>query len=176
MVDNRFSKIIKIGKRGFTFIEILISLAIFSLILLTVVSFLLSMNNSNSRIKASGEALENAKKALEEMAYEIRSAESIYTPTTTASQLSLETTRYLPSGESVSFIDFFLCGSAICLKKESQDPVAITPSSVQVSNLAFSQISTGSNPSVQINLTVNYLSGENSSSVSLTSSASLRSY
>lgn len=163
-------------QKGFTLLEILVSLAIFSFILGAVVTFLFSMNVSNSKTKSDREASENAKRALEEITYEIRSAKSIYTPTTTANQLSLETSRYLLSGESTAFIDFFLCGSSVCLRKESQDPIALTSDSVQVTNLTFSQISTGATPSVQVNLTVNSGTGDNSSSVSLTSTASIRSY
>lgn len=171
--------ICKIGlgrNKGFSLVEILVSVALFSMILLAVFSFLSSMNISNQQTKADREAGENAKRALEVITSEIRSAKSIYTPTTTASQLSLETFRYLPSGETVAFIDFFLCGSAICFKKEMQEPIAITSDSVQVTSLAFTQISTGSSPSVKVDLTVSSSNAGNSSSISLTSSASVRSY
>lgn len=162
------------NNKGFSLLELLISLAIFSMILLAVVSFLLSMNASVAQTKADREASENARRALEEITYEIRSAKSIYTPTTTINQLSLETSRYLPDGETSTFIDFFLCGSAICFKKESQNPIVLTSDSVSVTNLVFSQISTGTNPSIQINLTAK--SADNSSSITLVSTASLRSY
>lgn len=171
-MTKKSSNILKNNSKGFSLLEVLVSLTIFSLILSAVVSFLLSMNASNLKTKADREALENAKGAIEQIAYEIRSAKSIYTPTTTENQLSLETSKYIPAGETNTFIDFFLCGSAICLKKESQEAIAITSSSVQITNLAFSQISTGGSPSVQIDLTVN----SGASSTSLTSTASLRSY
>jgi len=158
--------------KGFSLVEVLISVAVFSLILLAVISFFLSMNNSNAQTKAAREAVENVKSALEKITYEIKSATSIYTPTTTQNQLSLETSRYLPSGEDSTFIDFFLCGTAVCFKKESQDAIAITSDSVQATSLVFSQISTEGAPSgsssVQVSLTAN--------NFSLTSTASLRSY
>jgi len=156
--------------KGFSLLEILVSVAIFAIILLAVLSFFLSMNDSNSKSTSDRESGENARRVLDEIVYEIRSAESIYTPTTTQNQLSLKTFRYLPSGETYTYIDFFLCGSAICLKKESQNPIALTPDSVKVTSLAFSQISGGglASPSLQVSLTVN--------STSLTSTVSLRSY
>lgn len=165
-----------IKNKGFSLVEIVISLAIFSMILFVMVSLFLAMTTSNSKTKSDREVAENAKIALEKIAYEIRSAKSIYTPTTTANQLSLETSKYLPSGESNTFIDFFLCGTAICFKQESKDAVALTTDSVKITSLIFSQISTGSVPSVQISLTVNSGSVNNFSSISLTSTASLRSY
>lgn len=164
--------------KGFSLLELVVSIAIFAIILFTVAASFLSMNASNLKTTADRETLENAKRALEEMTYEIKSAKSIYTPTTTASQLSLETSNYLPSGETDTFIDFFLCGSAVCLKKESQDPVVLTSDSVNVTNLSFTQISTGNEPSVRVSLTVEYGvsagSGTNSSTATLASTASLR--
>lgn len=166
--------------KGFSLLEVLVSIAIFSLILLTVVGSLVAMSNSNSKNKASREARDNAKKALEQIAYEIRSAKSVYAPTTTSSQLSLETLNYLPAGETATYIDFFLCGTAICLKKEGQSPYQITGDNVEVTALAFIRVQTGSTASVKVDLTVNYLnSGGNPSaggSSALTTSASLRSY
>jgi len=167
---------IKYKDKGFTLVEILVSLAIFSIILLTLVSSFLAMSNSILKTKADMEVSENARRVLNEITYEIRSAKSVYTPTTTTNQLSLETSRYLPSGEDSTFIDFFLCGTAVCLKKESQDSIALTSNSVQVTSLTFSQVSTGGNPSVQVNLTVNYQDSNNPSSITLTSTASLRGY
>jgi len=178
---TKFLSIFSVKKNtGFSLLEVLISTAIFSMVLLTVFSFFFSINASNSKTKADREAQENARMVLEEITYEIRGAKSIYTSTTTSSQLSLETTKYLPTGETGTFIDFFLCGTAICLKKESQNPVALTSDSVEVTNLTFSQILNGTKPSVQINLTVNYINPSGSinsfASVNLTSTASLRSY
>lgn len=153
---------------GFSLLELLLSITILVIIMSAVVSFFLAMNASNSITTAKRDATENSKRALDEITYEIRSAESIYTPITTANQLSLETLRYLPAGETDTYIDFFLCGTAVCLKKEGQDPVAITSNSVQVTSLAFLQITTGASPSIQASITVG--------SVTLTSTASLRSY
>ena len=165
---------------GFTILEIIVSIAIFSLVLVLVISFLISTNASDSKTKASRETIDNARTALETIIYEIRGAKSIYTPTTTANQLSLETTKYLPQDETSTFIDFFLCGTALCLKKESQDPIALTSDSVQVASLTFLQILNGATPSIKVSLTVNYVNPSGdinySSSATLTSTASLRSY
>lgn len=162
--------------KGFSLLEIIISLAILAIVAAASASFFLSMSASNLKTTAQREALENARRAMDTITHEIKSAKSIYTPTTTANQLSLETSKYSPSGENDTFIDFFLCGSAVCLKKESQDATALTSDSVQVTNLVFSQISTGANNSIQVSLTVSSGSGDNASSVSLTSTASLRTY
>lgn len=153
---------------GFTLLEILVYIAILSLVLLLICSFIFWMSSSNTKTKAKREALENARRALEIITYEIKGAKSLYTPTTTLNQLSLETYRYLPDDEDNTFVDFFLCGSRICLKKESQDPIFLTSNTVEVEQLEFRQISTNGSPSIKINLTVNY--------INLTSTVSLRSY
>jgi len=170
----------KIPTAGFSLLEVLVSVSIFSIILLTIISFIFLIGYYNSKTKAERETWENGQRVLEQVINEIRRAKGIYTPTTTQNQLSLETTKYLPQDEVGTFIDFFVCGSALCVKKESQNPVALTSESVQISNLSFVQIANGLFPSVQITLTVGYknpVGGPGGNvSVTLTSTASLRSY
>lgn len=165
---------------GFTIVEVLVSVGIISIVLLAIISFVLWMNYYNAKTRADREASENARRALSILVHEIREAKSIYAPTTTSSQLSLETTKYLPTGENYSFIDFFICDSALCMKKESNNPLLLTSDSVEVSSLQFSQILNGNTPSIQIDLTISYKNPNsasgNYSSASLTSTARLRSY
>jgi prepilin-type N-terminal cleavage/methylation domain-containing protein len=158
---------------GFSILEVLVSVAIFSFILLTIMSFIFWMNYSNLKIKADANSLENARRILDTIAYEIKGAKSVYTPTTSANQLSLETFRYLPTDEDVTFIDFFLCNTPatdICLKKESQNPILLNSDKVKVTSLSFSQITNGLNPSIKISLTVDHKNptGELSGSSSVT--------
>lgn len=161
---------------GFTLIEVLIYTCLFSLILLIISSFIFWLSYSNNKSKADREVLENIRNAMSLMTHEIKSAESIYTPTTTLNQLSLKTSNYLPEDESSTFIDFFLCDSRICLKKESQDPIFLTSDTIEVSQLEFTKIFINEMPSVKINLTANYKDLTNPGQSSLTSTASLRSY
>lgn len=174
-IKNRNNKY-SLKNKGFTLIEIVIYVGILSLILLLIGSVILYFTQSNSQAKGDREVLESARRALEEITYEINAAKGIYTPTTTANQLSLETSKYLPTGETTTYIDFFLCGLRICLKKESQNPTYLTQDTVQVSNLTFNQISTNDSTSIRINLTVTYKDTINNvqPSVSLTSTATLR--
>mgnify|MGYP001587548206 FL=1 len=156
-------------------VEVLVSVTVFSIVLLAVVSFLFAIRTSSSKTKADREAVENARRVLDVMAYEIKHAKSVYTSTTTSGQLSLETTKYLLNNEDHAFIDFFLCGSGICLKKESQNPVILTSDSIQVTSLVFTRILNGTIPSVKIDLTLSSSEASSSSSVNLTSTVSLRS-
>ena len=167
-------------KKGFTIVEIVVSLGILSIILLVIISFILWANYYGAKTRADSEVLENARRVLDVITYEIRGAKSIYNPTTTSDQLSLETEKYAPSGEDSTFIDFFICGSALCLKKESQDPIILTSDSIKIESIYFSEILNGTVPSVKIDITVNYQNqysdDESYASISSTSTASLRSY
>ena len=160
-------------KKAFTLVEILVYITLLVVILLIVGSFVFWFIRSNNESKISREALSNAKRVLFAITSEVKEAESVYDPTTSSEQLSLETKKYLPEGEKRSFIDFYLCGNSVCMKKEGRDPFALTSESVEVTDLSFVKIVSGESVSVKINLTVNC---QDSASVSLTSSASLRSY
>ena len=156
MIRKISKKFLKNNCAGFTFIEIIVSLAIFSIILLFVVSFFFTMSSTNFKTKSDRDNIEAVRRVLDEMAFEIKSAKSIYTPTTTANQLSLETARYLSPNETSTFIDFFLCGNALCLKKEFQNPIVLTADSVKIMNITFLKILNGSTPSIKINLTLSH--------------------
>lgn len=166
-------------QRSFTLMEILIYIAVLAIIILAVSAFLTWAIKSNAKTKAMRETSDNAQRAMEIMVYEIKEAKSIYTPTSTSTQLSLETNRYLSEGETLSFIDFYICETTIlCFKKESESPAALTSDRVEVNNLEFILIAT-TTPSVQINLGINFKNPQNrpeyQASINLISTASLRS-
>lgn len=174
----------KLFQKSFTLIEILVYIGVLSIIILAIVSFVLWSLRSNTKVKVMREVLDNARRAMEIMTYEIKEAKSIYTPTgifdSHPGQLSLETSKYLPGGERTSYIDFYLCNNRLCFKKESQDPIVLTTDNVEVSNLVFTKITTGNTPSIQIDLKIDYENPANRpeyrASVNLKSTTSLRIY
>ena len=174
------SKKEKRGK-GFTLIELLIYVSVLVLIILAAGSLFLSASRSSRKAKATRETIDNTRRAIEMMTHEIREAKSIYTPTSVLSssngQLSLETTQYCPEGETSTYIDFYICEQRLCLKKESQNPIALTSDRVEIENLEFYQIATSS---IQISLKMNYKSlssrPEDQFSINTTSTVSLRVY
>ncbi|KPJ71820.1 hypothetical protein AMJ50_00720 [Parcubacteria bacterium DG_74_3] len=167
--------------KSFTLMEILVYIGVLSVIIVAISSFFLWAIRSNTKTRVTRETLDNSRRSMEIIIYEIKEAQSVYTPTSSSSQLSLETTHYLPQGEKISYIDFYLCGTQLCLKKESQSPIALTSERVEVKNLFFTQVATTSTlPSIRVSLTIDYKNPSNlpeyQASVNLSSTASLRNY
>lgn len=167
--------------KGFTLIEVLVYIAVLTIIVLAISSLLIWAIRSGAKAKAMRETLNNAERAMAIMVHETKEAKGIYTPTSLfdahPGQLSLETTKYSSLEEETIFLDFYLCQDKLCLKKESQDPFVLTSDSVEISNLVFSEVFSGQAPSLQIDLIVSYKNPQNrpeySASVNLRSTVSL---
>ena len=168
------------NKKGFSLLEVLIYLSIAFVVLAVVVGFVFWLIDANNKNRVIVQTLNSAKRAMEIMTYEIRQAESVYTPTTFANQLSLQTLKHLAAGEKSSYIDFYLCGTQLCLKRESQSPIILTSPAVEISSLNFTYIVSGDFASVKIDLTASYKNPsarpEYNFSTTLNSTVSLRSY
>ena len=164
--------------KGFTFIEVAVYVAVLAIVFLAVISFFIWSIRTNKKVQAIQEVTTASRRAMEIMTQEIKEAQGLYTPTSSSTQLSLLTAKYLPGNEADTYIDFYLCDTRLCLKKETDDPIAITPGSVEITDLRFTQISSSSAPSIQINLTLSSvldygLSGFQSR-LSATATASIR--
>ena len=130
--------------------EMVVYVAILSLIIAVVLGLLLWVLRVQIRIAAEKELVESTQAALTILKNEIGESESLYTLTTTSSQISLATRRNPPDGEDSTYVDFFLCGTRLCIKRESQNPLALTSENILIQNLAFEHIQTGSVSSIQI--------------------------
>lgn len=172
--------------KGFTLTEVLVYVAVFAIIIGAVVSYLIWSSDSGNKIRAMREVLDNVRIASDIIVSEIREAKGVYTPTSVFSshpgQLSLETLKYLAPGETdSSYIDFFLCGTSLCFKKEGQNPYPITSERVEVEKLVFFPVSNSqSSSSVQTELKIKYKTTsakpEYQFFLESTSTASLRTY
>ena len=161
------------SQSGLTFVEMLVYIAIFTIVLGILVSFMIWVYQANIKSQVMRRVINSANQAMERMAYEIREAETVYTPTTNQNQLSLQSRHYLPDEESTSFIDIFICGQRLCLKKETGGPIALTPVEVTVKDLSFSLMFASSTPvAVGINLQIE----KNDVEISVGSTISIRNY
>lgn len=159
-------------QKSFTLIEVLVYIAILSIIIVAISAFVLWSTHSTAKAKVMRETLYNVRRALEIMTYEIKIAKSI-SPTSNINHLILENN---------TTTEFYLCGvdsTTLCQKKGAETPIFLTSDKIEVNNLEFLQIAT-STPSIQISLKVDYKNPTNrpeyEASVNVTSTAALRSY
>lgn len=160
--------------KGFTLIELLTYVAVVGMLLAIVSAFLLESMKLYNRSQAIRETFYNGKNALDIIAAEVRRAKSVYSPTTSSAQLSLEIAGNPAAGEEASsFTDFFLCQSAVCVKREGQDSLAITSDAVEVTNLAFQPVSSGGKlSSARIDVQLRYKNPQNKPELDFSASLS----
>ena len=172
-------------KSGFTLIELVVYVAVLGMVLASVLTFLLWVVKSQTKTDAMRQVLAAGQRTLEVISREASVAQGVYTPTSvfgsSPGQLSLQTAAYPAPGETYSYIDFYKCQDKLCMKRESQNPLAITSDNVSLTNLTFSHIVTGQNrSSLQITLTLAAKTfspnPEYQASLTLTDTVTLRSY
>ena len=184
MSRNKIEFFIRTTGLGFMLTEILVYIAVLSIVVLAISSLVLWSVRLNAKAKATREVVHNARRVMETMIYEAKGADYLYEPNSVfgshPGQLSLVTKEYLPAGEVETYIDFYLCGTGLCLKKESQDPISLISDSVRVDKLVFYKVGSEDACSVQIELAISYKNPANRSEyqalIDLTSSVSLRNY
>lgn len=185
------------SQQGFGLIEAVTYIALLAVIALAVSGFVFQLVRFNARAQATAQALDDARRAMAIITYETRHAVGVYNPTssfgTHPGQLSLETTRQAPTGETSTYIDFYVDGERLAVKRESQPVQLITSEGVKVTSLVFTQLD-GASPSptvspsptpsesttapntVRVQLTVEARGAATEAAVTLYSTASLRAY
>jgi len=158
-------------KKGVSFVEMLVYLSVLAIVLIVVVSFLIWMNKASFKTRAQREVFEDVLVALRKIGYELREAEAVYWPTTFSDQLSLASFHYLPSAETLTYLDFSICEQRICFKKESQEPIFITSPKTKVQYLRFDVLGVDS---VRMSLSLEHVLADEF--LSATSTFSLRNY
>lgn len=165
--------------RGFSLIELLVYMTVFSLLTVSVTGLVLWSVRAANKARAVRHTLENAERAMDVISQEVRHAKSIYTPTSSTTQLSLETHYNLPGGEATAYVDIYQCGGALCIKREGSAALPITADSVEIADLRFRVMSTSS-AAVSIDLAVRHKNpgtrAEHDALVELHSSATARGF
>lgn len=169
---------------GFTLIEMMVYLGVAVIVISAIMIFGIAAIRSGAKIKSNANLIDNGRRVMEVINYEIKKSRTIYTPTSVfdshPGQLSLEQTSTSTPGEIISFVDFFQCGDSLCLRRDGSNPLKLTTGEIKITNLIFRQlVNSTSSPSVQINLGLE--TGTMSqvyygSSIDLESAANLRGY
>ncbi len=166
--------------KGFTLIELVIYMAVFAILITSITLFAISFVKSTTKSRIKKEVSLGTYSAMKAIVYELKRANSVYTPTSIFSnhpgQLSLETSQELPDGEQVTYLDFYLDNdNKLYIKRENQDPQLLISENLRVTNLEFEYLA-ASSEAVRINLTLEYdtPASEYQYSYSLSSSGSIR--
>lgn len=151
----------RLSAKGFTLTEVLIYSAILAIVSLVVLVFINQLLGVNETSRRAREATDNARRAIDTIAQEVRHADSVYLNTsvfeTNPGQLSLETTRDVPIDEDMTYVDFYVDNEQLFIKRENQAEQRLTSEKVKVTNLTFTNLK-GSTawPAIRISLTVEY--------------------
>jgi prepilin-type N-terminal cleavage/methylation domain-containing protein len=171
-------------RSGFSLIEMLVYVSVLAILMIALSELFFWIVRNQNKIRAIHEATNDASLVIESIAKEIKSGQNVYLPTSVfdsdAGQLSLKTTAGLPQGETGAYLDFYLCQSRLCLKKEGQLPVALTSDLVEIKKLRFSRAVTGGKESIHLIVQADFKNpgniAEKRASVILDAVASLRDY
>ena len=169
--------------RGFTLVEMLVYIAIVSIVAGVLTSVLLSNMRAYDKSQARQQVLNNVHDVIRVITEETKYAKSVYTPTTVLAsntgQLSLETTLNPPSGEAVAYVDYYLDSGRIYEKREGQSALPLTSERVFVERVRFERntvTATQDSVSVAVEARINTASTDpaDQARVTLTSAASFR--
>lgn len=172
-------------KKGFTLVELALYMSISLIIGGVLITSFFFISSARVRGAVAIEVLDNSRSALDTMLFEVAHAEGVYTPTSFfgahPGQLSLETTRVTPSDESATYLDFYLDGERLYLKRENQTAQILVADKIKITNLVFTHLNSASlYHAVRISLTANYDTPNavlaEKTAVTLTGTASLRAY
>jgi prepilin-type N-terminal cleavage/methylation domain-containing protein len=145
--------------KGFTLIELLVYTALLAIVLSSTFLFAISIMTNTAKSSIRDNIHRSAANILRTFDFEVRHAESVYTPTSdfasNPGRLSLATTRNLPKGETRGYVDIYEDNGRLCIKREISGVSCITSADMDVTSLSFVRIQqAGGQESVQIRFTV----------------------
>lgn len=131
MTGDRKNKFNKNSKAGFTFVELLVSIAVFSTMVAVVASIFLSTVGSQRKNIGQQDVLDNARYVLENLGRSIRQSSILYPSG------SGETSSITINHPDLGVVTYDLIDNQIVEVIGSGGPVALSSSNVYVSSLNF---------------------------------------
>ncbi|MBC7766677.1 prepilin-type N-terminal cleavage/methylation domain-containing protein [Arenimonas sp.] len=143
-------------EKGFTLVEVLIAIAIMSLLVLSVASMVVAMSVQEKRTRAITEVDSGASSIMDDISQSLRNASSITTPiasTTSTSTMTLGMS-LIPT-ENPTLYSF--ATSTIQVTKGASTPYRMTNKNVIVDSISFQNLSaTSTNGTIRVTLKVSY--------------------
>lgn len=152
---KKITKKINNNCKGFTLVELLLYIALTSIILFTTAMFLVSLLESRVKNQTIATVDQEGNQTMATITQTIRNAVSINSPTigTDSATLSLNTG---VSGKDPTI--FSLSNGTIMMQEGSGSPVALTSNLVIISNLKFRNLSRASTPgNIDVTFTVEHI-------------------
>ena len=151
--------------KGFTLIEMLLYVAICSIILISLVTFLSFLLNAGVKNQTIAEVEQNGLQVTQFMTQIIRNAKSITTPSlaTSSSTLSIKTV-----STTTDPTLFYVASGTLRIKEGSGSGIPLTSGKVTVSSLVFKNTSASSTDggSIDISFVVSYINQSNTNEYS----------
>lgn len=142
----------KIGSKGFTLIETLIYIAIVSIVMVSFISFALSVSGLRNKNYSVATTQANSRMALEMMTKKIRSAQNVISPSAGLSDNQLMLA--MPAGPNIIFS---VSGNRLQMDEVGIGITNITGVRTKISNLTFTNLSAaGERENIRIEFTADY--------------------
>ena len=168
----KIKKISLKNHRGFSLIEIIVYVAIFSILVVVLASFLNSITSTRLHSQIVLEVNDQGSSAIKTIAQTLRNASSVNSPTMGSIASSLSVLTVSPATSPTVFSE---SGGVLYITEGSGSPVALTNNKVVVSNLTFSNFSRSSTPDIiKVSFTITSISVNSPYTVNFDGSGALR--
>jgi type II secretory pathway pseudopilin PulG len=146
-------------KKGFTLVETLLYLAILSLVVIALSSFMFLSYTSRIKSAVIAEVEQQGSQTMNLISQTIRNSAAISQPSSGSSASSLNLTQYNGTLSPTIFSQF---GSTLQITEGASSAVGITSNRVVVSNLSFQNLSRPNTPGIiQVKFTLTHVNPDN---------------
>lgn len=146
-------------KKGFTLIEMILYLAVLSIVLLAFSAFIFMSYTSRIKSTVVAEVEQQGNQTMNIITNNIRGAVSITSPASGSSAASLTLAEYVGANSPTTFA---LSGNTITMTEGANPAVSITSNRVVASSLSFQNLSRASTPGiVRVSFTLTHVNPSN---------------